>query len=111
MDFTLKGDSAMYGIIVAFPFAEPKFINGFQAGVWWGEMCSGKEVLEGDIAEELKESVKAMAKEKGYSCKFKKSKIDGKVFIRMKNVERHDPKDVKEFVINGIEKLDGANDE
>lgn len=102
----------MYGIIVAFPFADPAFMAGFQAGIWWRDMCSGKQIIEGDIDAALKDNVKAMAKEKGYTCIFKKSVLGkGSTFAKMINVEHHDPDDVKEYVINRVEQLDGANDE
>jgi len=104
-DNTIREDSAIYAIISSFPFAEADFIVGFECGMLWRELWTGKEIIEGSISEELQDGVAAMAAKRGYECEFTKSALHRHVDVKLKNVERRDPAVVAEFLISKIEKL------
>lgn len=69
---TLSEDSASYAMLIAFPFESESFAAGFEAGMLWQGMWSGKEVIQMMVNAKLKKSIAVLARTRSYHVKFKK---------------------------------------
>jgi hypothetical protein len=104
-EHTLMENSAMYAVIVAFPFADRRFMVGCEAGMLWRDLWSGKDIIEAVVGQEIQEGVAQMAAHCGYDCEFKPCNVKGYTLATLKNVERRDPDNVAEYIVGRIERI------
>ena len=99
----VREDSAIYGIIVGFPFADASFMNGFEAGMIWRELWLGTEERDVLVNKANVDGLIRPAEKRGYSVLKTDCTDPDLVWLRMVLVE--DKGDPGTFFIGDISRV------
>jgi len=83
---TLSEDSALYAMAIAFPLADEVFTAGFEAGMIWQGMWSGKRTIQMPINTELRDGIATLARNRGYRAKFRHGPKADQISVTLRKI-------------------------
>ena len=83
---TLSEDSALFAMVIAFPMADEVFTAGFEAGMIWQGMWSGKETIQITINAELRDGIATLARNRRYHVRFRNGPQTDQISVTLRKI-------------------------